>query len=426
MFFQSYTEVSVTANALGILCLLLIYVGIALTIIVFSLLVETPEPHALTSERREANDVVVKGGSIVCKTKPGLLQNLSSLQCSEKERVGDVCGGSSSHGKRGGRRSVDESRKKSDRAVSRRQSLPSAETWPERPVFVRFYQPDVYNLEAGYNLPRGHLALNPPLDAANGAHSFETPLFKGTVVFRVAGVNSSDSTSYFQGKRRLMDTVIQGRFKTRMCMKDVLTGQFFDLPWGQRPPRWLIPVIFRIVRYIHPATKMNIDGKHPFIVSPLASACQNLHVADPEIPHSPYSTPPDIVRDQAIPEQTTLLGGEFSKSIVTAQKRRRILSDLSLLREFWFDPKFVYTFDFYQHLFNLATYDFKIGVGNVSLVKYMNGQPIEINAFVDPGLDLDGDRAKSSESQVDSGKSYLWRIEAWQENLLTYSQQNQF
>lgn len=421
MFFESFIEISVTAKALAIIeptCLLLIYVGLGLIIVVFSLLREA-EPVSLGRSKREHSYAIIDGLSLLCTTVPGSLQNLSIPTRETQEGSAKRVKAHLREERRRRSPRVHDARRKANRFLSfRRKSLPSPCSWPERPLYVRFVQPES-NEAHRCNYPKGHLSLNPSIHDAPGAHSFETPFFKGKVVLRVAGVASSGSTPYFHGRKRLMDTVVQGRFKHRTCVGDVLTGQFFDLPWSQLPPRWVVSAIFRIVRLLDPSTKININGRHPFIVSPLVSACQTIHVAEPDNPNSSVMTPPDIIRDQSIAEETTLLGGVFSSSVVSAQKRKQIFNEPSTLRKLYFEPNYVYTFDFYQHLFALSTYEFKIGVGHVPLVKYMNGQPIEINAFIDPGLYLNNGETTPPNSDIDRISSYLWRIEAWHEALLS-------
>jgi hypothetical protein len=54
---------------------------------------------------------------------------------------------------------------------------------------------------------------------------FETPLFKGSMLVRLCNAKTDDPKkhdAYFRGTNRVMQTVVQGRFKKVVNMADVL------------------------------------------------------------------------------------------------------------------------------------------------------------------------------------------------------------
>jgi hypothetical protein len=108
--------------------------------------------------------------------------------------------------------------------------LPPLEAWPDYPLLLRL-SPDVYAADPTATLhdgatgealdPRAALAIN----NADSPIAFETELFNGEAVLRIADLPPNDSFpggrggsalagEYFAGKRRKMQVVVQGRFKT--------------------------------------------------------------------------------------------------------------------------------------------------------------------------------------------------------------------
>ena len=77
------------------------------------------------------------------------------------------------------------------------------------------------------------------------------------------------------------------------------------------------------------------------------------------------------------PESNKLFGKTFSNG-KSSNERKNIFSKQRLAKEYEFDPKYVYTFDFYQHVVIPSNYGLDIGIAKVDLAKSLNGQPIQV------------------------------------------------
>lgn len=162
-------------------------------------------------------------------------------------------------------------------SASESSPLPPPESWQSRPVFVRFVLSDseaakwmrsllaeksrdllsesrwhqeivdgrrhskdglVVPLMFVDSLPMLRpLELNVNCDNLTGkvrgaVRSFETGLFKGKLLVRLVGLPSSKGTGYFYKRQRKMQVVIQGKFKQRLPMDCVFTGELFAVSKG--------------------------------------------------------------------------------------------------------------------------------------------------------------------------------------------------
>jgi hypothetical protein len=68
----------------------------------------------------------------------------------------------------------------------------------------------------------------------------------------VPGAGSAAHRSYFRGKRRLTQTVVQGSFKRPIPMRSAVTGQQFDRPLVNVPGRWIVKKGFEVIRRLSP------------------------------------------------------------------------------------------------------------------------------------------------------------------------------
>eukprot|EP00953_Heterococcus_sp_UTEX-ZZ885_P031939 16709-Heterococcus_DN1.PRE.3 len=69
-------------------------------------------------------------------------------------------------------------------------------------------------------------------------------------------------------------------------------------------------------------------------------------------------------------------------SALTAAQRKRHLSNATNLAAHSFDPRYVYTFDFYQHLYDPATFELSMGFKTLKLSDYLNKQPVQVSRYL--------------------------------------------
>ncbi|KAL7581126.1 hypothetical protein ACA910_005926 [Epithemia clementina (nom. ined.)] len=147
---------------------------------------------------------------------------------------------------------------------------PPSLNWRHKHVFV----------QAGYETKvPGHDENDPiPLGVP---FEFETPLFKGTALLRFRNAESDHKQShdsYFDGRKRLMQTVIQGQFKRPLNMSDVYVGSMFEQPLAQPPPPSFTKVMEAIVRRVAPGVILDLGSDKPKVVALFAGSAQTLSI----------------------------------------------------------------------------------------------------------------------------------------------------
>ncbi|CBN73937.1 conserved unknown protein [Ectocarpus siliculosus] len=246
-------------------------------------------------------------------------------------------------------------------------SLPPEKEWPHHPIFVRLSPSVGDQVRLDGHEPNSSI----PVNSDDIAVPFETPLFKGRLLVRVAGLPGDGAQDYFRGKKRLMQCAVQGEFKKELPFDRVYTGQAYDRPFTQLPAKWLIRSAFSLIRRLSPALREDITGERPYMVSPLAATAQSMRA---EAPGDEVA----IVGD--LGEETGLLGESFMDSRVPSSARKKFFNNPRNLKAYSFKPGVVYTFDFYQHLYNAVTFELDLGFRKVKLADYLNHQPAQARA----------------------------------------------
>lgn len=331
--------------------------------------------------------------------------------------------------------------------------IPPYSEWPDFPLLVR-RSPDMFRLvcsepgketvllqpqggkfvgavqegEEGCNGKDG-TAPPPPLLAAlvrpvkihgqppeTSIFPVDNHLFCGRVFVIVAGLEDSPA-DYFKNKNRLFQVVVQGRFKRPTSYASVYNGQIFKTPFRGLPPKWMIRILVELLAKIQPGLQVSIFGEQPFMVSSLIATSKNVVVSLP-------GSEPDICvtrkrGEEAVREDMSLLAStdgdskdddkehEAAKAIFasrSATKRAHYFSAVENLSRCSFSPEHVYTFNFYQHVLNLA--EMKIDLGFISLdVSSMIGlSPVQIMA-----VQWDPHSEPTDLGNVD----YFYNIELW-------------
>ena len=304
---------------------------------------------------------------------------------------------------------------------------PPPESWPQRPILlrptpgsgmrilgIRFSSSTTYLPSNSVN-NRGDDDNNIMLPINTGMEKtgkcfvidFESDLFIGTILLRVKNIRysplleelshdnhpPSTSTSYFDGKMRTFQGVVQGRFKQpTISISECITGQLFHRRAGSLPPRFIVNGAIGMIRVLAPALEARLNCDRPRFLCPLVStaqgvmmsslpiqSCRHPLVADKtatttvvmvedksnvvgcwadecienEI-NEPQSSDPTSVLQHLLHSKTEYYSlPPDSDCIATRVKARKRAFDILRVRQDTtptFDPNRVYTFEFFQHL----------------------------------------------------------------------------
>ena len=292
-----------------------------------------------------------------------------------------------------------------------RDTLPPVSDWPDAPVLVRC-SPDV-PMEIYLAGKSAYGAL--PINDKSTPIPFETPLFKGHAMIRIADLPSSPA-DYFRGKRRKMQVAIQGKFKRPLRFDQVFSGQEFAKPLRNIPgrreklcscvgylthkglaiashDRWLIKWALSLLRSRLPDTfQADAFAEKPYFLSPLISTSQSVR-ADRDIPQD--------ITSNVIDEENKEFGGPFTEKKFNGEQRRKFFGDIQTLQQYTFDPDVTYTFDYYQQFFRAGLFALDVGVKLLDLAHYVGKQPLLLTM------------AKTMDTD-----EYLWKFELWHEKVL--------
>jgi hypothetical protein len=269
------------------------------------------------------------------------------------------------------------------------EDLPVPNEWPHRPILLCANTPTDPSLKVESKYGHGPCPIGKPF-------WFSSDLFEGYCLVRIKNFKNSDDPEsdkkYFDGRRRLLQTIVQGRFKEAMAVNTVLTGHEFVAPLKNLPHQWILKAATNLIGKLAPGSEICVTGDRPTMFCPLAGTSQVVRVDEP-------GQEPDIATIEGVDEDCTLLGGRFEKSSVSASSRKSYLANPKRSSRYTFDVDRVYTFDFYQNLLNVETYKLDLGIARISISPILNGQPIQFLAKT-----MDG--------------RYLWSFQIWHESLL--------
>lgn len=267
-------------------------------------------------------------------------------------------------------------------------------SWPQRPLYLN--APTYAGCEVGEPIP-----FNSELPI-----EFETRSFVGKCVLRFRGLPPPSSgpqrddarerlDAYFGKRKRRFQVVVQGRFKREYRADRLITGHEFFKPVVNLPAKYVVKTVLRLLRAMNPSINFNLFGARPHAYVSLGASAQTLRVDVP-------GQEPDISTAQNFEENTELFGGAFEKKHIAPKKRRKLFASAKSAARYLFRPGPVYTFDFYQHVFDPKDYALVFGVDTlrVELARHLSHQPAQIMA-----------RA------LDTG-DYLWCFALWHEKIL--------
>mmetsp|Transcript_8848 Transcript_8848/g.19497 ORF Transcript_8848/g.19497 Transcript_8848/m.19497 type:complete len:278 (-) Transcript_8848:69-902(-) len=256
-------------------------------------------------------------------------------------------------------------------------------SWPYRPLWIQknnIASSDSNLICPGYG--SGPLPIGEPFH-------FESDLFVGIALMRMRGVRADDDEHYFRGRQRRSTTIIQGRFKEAFRADEVLTGKEFSRPFQSRIPRWIINAALLLIRRLSPGVQIDLDSDRPSMFSILAGTAEVIRADE-------AGTEPDITG------KSVLEHCEIEGKNLTSVERKKLLCDPGAAANYVFDTESVYTFDFYQHIFDPLSYTIDTGIKKVDLISSLDNQAVQACAKTKDGR-------------------YLWSFDFWHEKCIEKS-----
>ena len=314
--------------------------------------------------------------------------------------------------------------------------LPECRLWPHRPVFIRSSarEPsqrcinnswsrlkDVREDDEAKKVARkkrttrrkrkdaewNELTDTCPVNTET-ALEFETDIFKGKVVCRFLGLGGETPEQFYIERSKICNNiafqvVVQGEFKERIRMDQVVTGGEFKRPFENIPPRTIVYTGQELFKVITPGLACDVTADEPYYLALLGGFVSQMSVETKE-------TAPNIL-DFEIPEQCDKIEGndgffQNGKHLnMQARGTRRVkeLANPATAKKYYYEPGLIYTFDNMQSYLHLDTYSFDVGkVLTLKLELHLNGQPISI-------------------LRENRDGRYAFCFEMWHEKLLPYA-----
>jgi len=215
---------------------------------------------------------------------------------------------------------------------------------------------------------RRHLPLGRKIE-------FETDFFKGYYYFRLRNIKPKDDDakgheSYFQGKKRFYQLVVQGRFKdcmNNLTFADLFTGDVYEKPLEGLPRGVFYRAFKRFMESLEHGLVFDAGAEKPKVLAPIGG-CQTLRV------DLPGQEPSDF---EHLVEDTALLG-----SFGSVKERKKALSKPETARGYKIDPNYVYTAEVYDHTTDYATFNQYLGGKvKVDLVPSLAGQNLSLGWY---------------------------------------------
>ena len=242
----------------------------------------------------------------------------------------------------------------------------SPQDWRHTPVFVQAgNETEVLGLKEGDAIPLGL-----PFE-------IDSPLFKGKALLRFRNAKSDDDAShdqYFAGRKRLMQTVLQGKFKKSVNMSDIYVGSVFDKPLAKAPPPSFTRIMSAIVRRVAPGIVLDLGFNEPKVIALYGGTAQTLSIDTPG--NQPDMTSTDI------PENVSSFFGDKLRSI---RHRKKHLSSPKKAARYEFDTEHIYTFHTFDDAMDYGKGTMRIPVYGDYDIKPALGQPMTLTAVTTGG-----------------------------------------
>jgi hypothetical protein len=267
-------------------------------------------------------------------------------------------------------------------------SLPNVNEWEHRPLLICANTVAIPTMITDTHSNKGYLPLGIPFN-------FSSDLFEGLCLIRVKGANSDatvEDAKYFSGRKRIFQSIVQGRFKEEVNVSDCMTGHEFTRPLKNLPHPIILKTATNLLGRFQPGATICVHTDQPFISATLLETTQIFRGDQP-------GNEPNIASHN-IQEDSSILGGVFATDTIPASRRKRIFSNPSTCPKCLFDTETVYTFEFYQNSFDAQSYSLDLGFTKLALSKVFDHQPIQWLGKMKDGR-------------------YLWSFQIWNESLLS-------
>jgi len=272
--------------------------------------------------------------------------------------------------------------------------LPPSQKWPHHPLFVKS------NPEAcGGTLVVKGLDKDDPCPIGV-PFEFESELFKGRLLFRVRGLETSEDkqtdTRYFGETKSHNQFIIQGQFKKEIKASNIVYGGEFRKPLKKSPPAWFEKVMSGIFSTINSGIQFRLSANKPSALVSLAGSVQVIRADAPG--QEPDITSFDIEENNSAFQLAAR--GRSSSFPIDSKTRKKFFSNTKKSEDVVFDTETVYTFEHYDEIMDYKNYVMDLGVYKFDMTKVLDEEPFQIMA-----KDLEG------------GK-HLWSFQLWHEKLL--------
>lgn len=240
------------------------------------------------------------------------------------------------------------------------QSLPPVEDWSYRPIFLLDRSAKNYTTSR----PIGEV------------FEFETESFIGRALIRIRGISNNNESDdpYFTGRKRLSQTIIQGRFKRRMNCADVMIGSEFSKPLRFAPPPTIDALTQKVLKKRSPGVICELCTHNPKVLTTLCESAQVINVVDSD------DLAPDIFSTHSLQEVgmlTTLRG----KNTAKIKARKRSFASPSYAKGRYFDTESTYTFESYDSSIDYRSYRFHLmSLLNFDMLNILGHQPFQCMA----------------------------------------------
>lgn len=251
---------------------------------------------------------------------------------------------------------------------TKREHIQDISNWPNKPLYIYADFPHVKTANYG---PYESLPLGVPIE-------FESDLFKGRILIRLRG----DSATTLA--RNLLEDhghhplqwmyIVQGRFKKRMKLQDIMSGDFYKRPFVGLPKskagKRAMKLYQKGMESMFPGFVMDFTADRPKVLKPFASFCSirvDREGGEPELSSSTISVEEDMSLMKEIPR--------------TSNKRKKFLSNPKASAQYSVDPSHVFTFEMHDKHLDLKEYTQRSMMMKTDMCKLLDKQPLSFGLF---------------------------------------------
>lgn len=246
--------------------------------------------------------------------------------------------------------------------------LPPPTEWPHFPLFLKC-DPESCNgsLVVKDVHPHESCPVGIPFE-------FETESFRGQLLFRVRDLPHSTfrDARYFDGRNRLHQFVVQGRFKEDIAATDIAIGAEFKRRLRMPPPPFIEKIVNQVFQRVSPSVKLELSGEKPRVLASFPGCAQVFRADRPG--EEPDITCFDLEENNA----AIKVNNGDSDIVFPVEKKERkkiFLNDKD--RNIIFGTDLVYTFEHYDDIMDYSSYTMNLKVYQFGLEKITDREPFQ-------------------------------------------------